>query len=216
MSRVLITLGPTRERIDDVRFISNASSGKMGLALAREALSRGHDVTIISGPVTEAYPPAAAILPAMSARDMLAATLDALEKTPHDLVIATAAVADYTAESITEGKISSGRKRLQVVLTPTKKITAEVKRRFPSLPVVAFKAESNLSSADLRKKAMQKISRERLNLIVANDISKHPMGAESSEYTVYTPKGNAILTTPGDKSVIAAALWDVFERYLRL
>ncbi len=216
MARILITLGPTRERIDDVRYITNASSGRMGLALAREALRRGHDVTIVSGPISEPCPEDARVIRVESAREMLEATLEVLEGTPHDLFVATAAVGDYAPVDAGKGKIPSGEGSLTLLLAPTKKITAEVKKRFPALPVVAFKAESGVSAAELRERALKKVRSEGLDLVVANDVKLHPMGEEDSAITLYDLKGATLAAASGKKEELARTFWDALEESYRL
>ena len=112
--KVLITLGPTQEPIDEVRYITNASSGKMGAALAREAINRGHKTTIVAGPVAIELPMNAKIIRVRTAKEMTDESLKELEH-GYDVLVSTAAIADYSPE-FCSGKIKSGGGDLTLTL----------------------------------------------------------------------------------------------------
>ena len=203
--RILITAGPTQEPIDDVRFITNASSGRMGLALARAAVKEGHKVTVVLGPVAvQPRLKKAKIINVRTAAEMADAVLSELAK-GFDLFIATAAVGDYTPEKTTRGKISSGEGML-LQLKPTKKITDIAKKKFPSVFVAAFKAEFGVSKKELIKRAHSKLLNEKLDVIVANDIGRNRMGSLENKVYVINRNGKVLELGPEKKSVLARRL----------
>ena len=127
-TRLLITAGPTREVLDPVRFLSNRSSGKMGLALARQALRRGAAVTLVCGPISLSPPQGAHVVPVVSAGEMLAAVEEHLEAS--DAVIMTAAVADFRPTTAHPGKIKkSGREKMVLEMEATPDILREISRK---------------------------------------------------------------------------------------
>ena len=120
--KVLVTAGPTREALDPVRFITNHSTGKMGYAIARQAMLRGADVTLISGPVHIAPPPFVSVIPVVSAEDMFQAVSEHHKE--QEMIIKTAAVADYTPSEVQEEKIKKSGDGISVELSRTKDILA--------------------------------------------------------------------------------------------
>ena len=161
---VLITAGGTREYIDPVRFISNASSGKMGYALARAALRAGHRVTLITAPVALKPPVAAEVVPVESAAQMF----EAVKKhfTSCDCLIMAAAVADYTPAEPAEHKIKKTAAQLTLTLKPTADILRWAGRnKRPHQIVVGFALEDT----DLRDCAEKKLRSKSLDMIVANE-----------------------------------------------
>ena len=177
--RILITAGPTREAIDPVRYISNHSSGKMGYALAEACQEAGGEVTLISGPVCLAAPPRVRIIPIESARDMLSACRQALgdaEPSPYDLFIAAAAVADYRPAVLAEQKLKKGEADLsRVDLIENPDILATIAQEYSTLKVVGFAAETDR----VREYALKKLAAKKLDMIIANDVSKHDTGFNS-------------------------------------
>ncbi|WP_110675210.1 bifunctional phosphopantothenoylcysteine decarboxylase/phosphopantothenate--cysteine ligase CoaBC [Salinicola sp. RZ23] len=174
--RVVITAGPTREALDPVRYLSNHSSGKMGYALAAACAARGAQVTLVSGPVALATPPGVARVDVLSACEMLAAVEAAL---PCELFIGCAAVADYRAASVAEHKLKKGDDTsgmtLELVRNPD--IVATVAARSERPFCVGFAAETQA----LETHAGDKLSRKRLDLIVANDVSQAGLGFGSDD-----------------------------------
>ncbi len=175
--RFLITAGPTQEPIDDVRYITNPSSGKMGVALAEEALGRGHSVTLVCGPINVDTPDDAVVFRVRTADEMIDKTLEIASE--HDVLISAAAIADYRPKK-KDGKIKSG-KPLVIKLTPTRKLTRLARSMFPKLFVVAFKAEHGVSGGNLVDIARKKLLEENLDLIIANDVSKGVFGSDENE-----------------------------------
>lgn len=208
--KVLITLGPTEEPIDAVRFISNASSGKMGAALAREAIKRGCEVTLVSGPVNIRLPENARILRVKTAKDMISTSLNELQDN-YDLLISTAAIADYMPVKPVDEKIKSGGKNLVIELMPTPKLTREVRVNHPDLFIVAFKAEYGLSEGELIERARSKLREDHLNLVVANDLKKNGFGSDSTKVTIITKRGVFHLSRD-TKENIAKGTWEAIDK----
>ncbi|PID99978.1 MAG: bifunctional phosphopantothenoylcysteine decarboxylase/phosphopantothenate--cysteine ligase CoaBC [Thiothrix nivea] len=164
-TRVLITAGPTREAIDPVRFLTNRSSGKMGYAIATAAAELGAEVTLVSGPVALDKPPGVTRLNVESAEDMLHATRQQAQQA--DILIATAAVADYAPAQVAEHKIKKSSELLQLEMTRTTDILATVSKEFPQLFTVGFAAETR----DLLNYARGKLERKGVRMIAANSVA---------------------------------------------
>jgi phosphopantothenoylcysteine decarboxylase/phosphopantothenate--cysteine ligase len=214
--RVLVTAGPTYEDVDPVRFVGNRSSGRMGFALADEARRRGARVTIVAGP-TRVEPPAAdAVVRVRSAAEMHAAVV--AEAASADVVIMAAAVADYTPADPAPQKIAKGDAPLTLTLRRTPDILGELgdmrARLGTATPLlVGFAAETH----DVIARARDKRRRKKLDLIVANDISRTDRGfeAETNAVTIIGPDDEAEIPLQS-KIDVAAAILDrveaLFER----
>lgn len=177
--RVLITAGPTRERIDAVRFLSNRSTGKMGYALAEAAHAMGHDVTLVSGPVSLAAPEGVRLVRVESAREMAEAVLAASPKM--GLVIMAAAVADYRPVTAFAGKLKKQPGNLVLELERTEDILASLgARKRPGQILVGFAAETD----DLIANAAGKLAKKNLDWIAANDVSRSDIGFGSPDNAV--------------------------------
>jgi phosphopantothenoylcysteine decarboxylase/phosphopantothenate--cysteine ligase len=175
--KITITAGPTWEAIDPVRFISNRSSGKMGLALAQRALIRGADVSLILGPTTLDPPPGADCVRVETAREMADAALKAAEGA--DIFIAAAAVADYTPARPRSAKMKKKKESLKLDLKPTTDILASLGKR-PGRPfLIGFAAETG----DPVPKGKRKLKSKKADLMVANDVSRpdSAFGADQNE-----------------------------------
>ena len=198
--RILITSGPTQEAIDDVRFLTNRSSGKMGLALVRAALLLGGDVTVVSGPVGVTYPRDAKVQFVKSAQQMLDACLPLAPDA--DWIVGCAAVADYRPKSPISGKIRRSEANLQVELVPNPDIIASL-AKVTNGQVVGFAAEPS-SELDFARK---KVSEKGLKAIVANDVSRGDIGfgADSNELTLLFADGKRMEC--GVRSKLLCALW---------
>jgi phosphopantothenoylcysteine decarboxylase/phosphopantothenate--cysteine ligase len=208
---VVITLGPTQEPIDSIRYITTGSSGKMGCALAKEAVRRGHKVTIVAGPIGIDLPDKTNNIRVRSASEMTEKTLAELEKGA-DILISSAAIADYTPAKREEGKIKSGIKGLRIDLMPTKKLTHEARKRFPELYIAAFKAEHSIPYEELIRRAENKLKKEDLDLIAANDIGENAFGSDMSEVTVLDRSGIVRRTGKETKERIAKKILDIIEK----
>ncbi|MHB1315641.1 MAG: bifunctional phosphopantothenoylcysteine decarboxylase/phosphopantothenate--cysteine ligase CoaBC [Christensenellales bacterium] len=172
--RLLVTAGPTRERLDPVRFISNFSSGKMGYALAEAAAKRGASVVLVSGPVSLDAPYNVERITVESTQDMFEAVNSRFESC--DIVIKAAAPADYSPGSCSEQKIKKDDNGMVLQLQRTVDILAELgKRKTPKQVLVGFAAETQ----DLEKYATEKLKNKNLDMIVANDVLMEGAGFDS-------------------------------------
>jgi phosphopantothenoylcysteine decarboxylase/phosphopantothenate--cysteine ligase len=183
---VLVTGGPTREYIDAIRFITNPSSGKMGVAVAQEAAARGAKVTLIYGVGMTSEPPLdMKCVPVVTAEDMMNAVLNDLKTCHCNIFVGTAAVSDYTPVNKVDTKIPSGQKGLIIQLKPQPRIVQAVKDESPDTFVIGFKAEYNVPEPDLIDRAYKRVKEVGLDLIVANDVSKQGVGFSTDTNEVY-------------------------------
>ena len=207
MARILLTAGPTRAFIDDVRYLTNASSGRMAVALAAAALARGHEVTIVSGPVQVAYPRQARVVPVTTTAEMLSAALAELPSC--DGVIAAAAPCDFEPLVQASGKIPRQGDGLTLKLRPTPDVIATLASQAPSDRwFVAFALEPG---ADPRR-AFEKIEAKRCDLIVVNDLSA--MEGQKTAVTVYDRRHEAVGSRAGTKRAVAGWLIRLLENRL--
>jgi phosphopantothenoylcysteine decarboxylase/phosphopantothenate--cysteine ligase len=214
---VLVTGGPTREYIDAVRFISNASSGKMGIAVAQEAAARGAKVTLVYGIGMTSEPPLdVKCIPVVTADDMMNAVLNEMKRCHCNIFVATAAVSDYTPVQKVDTKIPSGQKGLTIQLKPQPRIVQAVKDESPDTFVIGFKAEYNVPESELIDRAYKRIKDVGLNLIVANDVSKQGVGfsADTNEVYVIDQDRQVTHVTLAPKRDVANRIFDIaMERY---
>jgi len=198
---IVVTSGPTEEPIDDVRFLTNRSSGKMGAAVARAALLMGARVTVIAGPQAAALPLTATVHPVKTANQMLEKALQVSEDA--DWIIGVAAVADYRPESATSGKLRRSEDALTLRLIPNPDIIATLAAARPKARVIAFAAEPD---ADISV-AREKIVKKGVFAIAANDISRNDIGfgSENNELTLIRADGKP--QSSGKRSKLSAALW---------
>ena len=198
---VLITAGPTREKIDPVRYLTNRSSGRMGYALAEAALRRGARVLLVSGPTALTPPGAAEVTRVDSAEEMRQAVLKLLAQAT--IVIKTAAVSDYRPKSAASQKIKrSGPMTLE--LEPTVDILSEIARSKQSQLIIGFAAETQNALENARKKLASKS----LDAIVVNDVSREGVGFESDRNAV------TIITPHEVVEVPETTKWEVAQRVL--
>jgi len=198
---VLITAGPTREKIDPVRYLTNRSSGRMGYALAEAALRRGARVLLVSGPAALTPPDAAEITRVESAEQMREAVLKLLPQAT--IVIKTAAVSDYRPKHTASQKIK-GKGALTLELEPTTDILAEIARKKDSQIIIGFAAETE----NALENARQKLSSKTLDAIVANDVSREGVGFDSDRNAV------TIITHDDVIEVPESTKWEVAQRVL--
>jgi len=209
--QVLITAGPTYEDIDPVRYVGNRSSGRMGVALAEEAIRRGAEVTLVAGPISVPLPAAQQVVRVRSAAEMHEAVMARAAEA--DVVIMAAAVADYTLQAKAGQKMPKGDGPLSLTLTRTKDILAELGSMRAAMggrrPVlVGFAAETE----DVVRKARDKRARKGVDLVVANDVSQPDRGfdATSNAVTVVAASGETVVPLQA-KSGVAAAILDAVE-----
>jgi phosphopantothenoylcysteine decarboxylase/phosphopantothenate--cysteine ligase len=205
--RVVVTAGPTCEPIDPVRTITNRSSGKMGYALAAAARRRGATVTLISGPTRLPAPTGVEMVAVETAGDMRQAVLARIEKAT--LLVMAAAVADFRPRSVQPGKIKKGSAPLTIELVPTEDILTEVAGRRGDVFVVGFAAETDR----VVERASDKLKAKRLDLIVANDVSRPDIGfgADDNEVTMIDRAGGVTPIPRLPKSVVADRILDRIE-----
>lgn len=170
--KILVTAGPTREPIDPVRFISNRSSGKMGYAIARAAHSRGHDVTLVSGPVSIPAPAGVRLVEVISAADMLRAVLENMEWC--DALVMAAAVCDWRPTAPCSVKIRKDDFRGPLLMERTPDILKTVSEMKGERTFVGFAAETGNPVPG----AERKLTSKKLDLVVANDVSRTDSGFE--------------------------------------
>jgi phosphopantothenoylcysteine decarboxylase/phosphopantothenate--cysteine ligase len=198
---VLITAGPTREKIDPVRYLTNRSSGRMGYALAEAALRRGARVLLVSGPTTLIPPGGAEVTRVESAEQMRQAVLKLLSEAT--IVIKTAAVTDYRPKSAAEQKIKR-KGTLSLDLEPTADILAEVARSKGSQLIIGFAAETENVLENARKKLVSKS----LDAIVVNDVSREGVGFDSDRNAVTIITHSEVIEVP------ETTKWEVAQRVL--
>ena len=175
--RLLITAGPSIEYIDTVRIITNMSSGKMGLELAKDAYLRGAKVTLILGKTSLDIPNEIRVMKVETTREMYDAVMDELSNDEYDVFIGAAAPVDYTPSKKVDVKIDSREhKTLSLDLVTTPKIIEGVRKKSKKIFLVAFKAEYHLSNEDLINKARRYANKLGLDIVVANDLSREGVG----------------------------------------
>lgn len=179
--KILITAGPTREKIDPVRYISNRSSGKMGFSIAEAARDAGGLVSIISGPVSLETPNEVDRINVESADEMLKEVDKAINN--FDLFISTAAVSDFKPEEYENQKIKKQKKanNLNLELIKNQDILKSVSENKGDLKVIGFAAETQ----NIIENAKKKLKEKNLDLIIANDVSDDSIGFDSDENEVY-------------------------------
>lgn len=203
--RVLVSAGPTQEKIDPVRYISNRSSGKMGYAIAEAARRRGASVTLVSGPVSIAAATGVDVVPVESAAEMKAAMEAALATA--DIVVMCAAVADYRVMEPAERKIKKTAEDLSLKLVRNPDILEGLGRAKSSRQVlVGFAAETH----DVVAYAAEKLRRKNADLFVANDVSRGDIGfgAEENEVQLLFADGATRKIEKASKIRIASAILD--------
>jgi phosphopantothenoylcysteine decarboxylase/phosphopantothenate--cysteine ligase len=199
---IVITAGPTREAIDPVRYISNHSSGKMGYSLAIQALALGAQVTLVSGPVDIPAPIGCTVIQVQSAVDMHTAVMHAVQHSC-DIFIACAAVADYRVADIANQKIKKDNDEMTLTLVKNPDILADVAALSNPPFTLGFAAETH----DVERYARGKLTRKKLNMIAANDVSQPGIGFNQSDnaLTVFTADTQIVLPQQ-DKLALAKQL----------
>lgn len=201
--RLLITAGPTREPIDPVRFLSNRSSGRMGYALAEAACEAGHEVVLISGPVTISAPDGVTLIKVETAREMFAAVQTHLSGC--DAAIFSAAVADYRPVQVGTQKMKKTADKLTLELERTEDILGSARSKLGFCGfLVGFAAETE----NLIEHAQEKLTRKGCDMIVANDVSQAGIGFDSveNEVTLCLPGGRTLHLPRQSKAALARDL----------
>ena len=206
MARILITSGPTRQYLDPVRYLTNASSGRMGRALAEAALALGHDVVVVSGPVEVSYPSNARIVSVVSTEDMLAAAAAEFESC--DGLIGAAAPCDYRPVRVESHKIAKTGQPIDLHLVETDDVVATLGRRKEQRWVVGFALETD----DHRLRALAKLERKYCDLMISN--GPQAISSLENEVEVITPEGEVLATLAGAKEHVAAEILKIIDRRL--
>jgi phosphopantothenoylcysteine decarboxylase/phosphopantothenate--cysteine ligase len=200
----LITAGGTREYLDPVRYITNASSGRMGYALAQAAIAAGHSVTLISAPTTLTPPKRAKVVPVVSAADMFNAVKKAFKQC--DGLIMAAAVSDYTPVEKSKVKRKKEKGILTLRLKPTEDILAWAGKNKKKQFVVGFALEDRNLKANANKKLISKNA----DMIIAN--APTVIGKTQSEVLIKTPQSNW-LNLKGSKDNLAVAIMELIDSF---
>lgn len=207
MVHILITSGPTRQYIDPVRYLTNASSGKMGSCLAAACLELGHRVTIVSGPVTVEYPSQAEVIPVSTTDEMLAESIRIFPEV--DGVIGAAAPCDYTPVIVADRKIKKTGHGLTLDLQETPDVIATLGAGKTDLQwVVGFALETD----DQRFRALTKLEAKCCDLIVLNGPSA--MNSPDNNIEVIDPEGRVISSFSGCKADVATRILQTIESTL--
>lgn len=181
--KILISAGPTVEPIDDVRFISNHSSGRMGVALASKALAAGHEVTVVHGPLQVNPLSSGNWIAVKTTQDMLEAL--SIQVPSHDVVILSAAVCDMRPKRV-EGKLDK-QDLTTLEMEPTPDIAATIGENFPNI----FKVVYSLESERKPERSLMKLKKKKANWVVCNELPS--MGADQSQFCVLNKEGEEIV-----------------------
>lgn len=207
MARILITSGPTRQYLDPVRYITNASSGRMGSALAAAALDGGHEVVIISGPVSVSYPSQAELIQVVTTDEMLSAAVETFRSC--DGAIGAAAPCDYMPRVVQTQKISKTGQPLTIELIETADVVATLGQNKRSDQwVVGFALETE----DQRFRAIVKLERKHCDLMVSN--GPGAIDATQNDVELLDPDGNVLASIQGAKEDVARAIMQQIEARL--
>lgn len=216
--RVLVTAGPTREFLDPVRFLTNASSGRMGVAIAREAFFRGADVTLVHGPISRSLLPRyLRKISVTTTEEMCSAVVEELKRFRYDVVILAGAPSDFRFKDVSKTKVDSNVGVIGVTLVSTPKISKEVREFYKGL-LVGFAAETAYGDLSiLREKAIRKLQDRGFDLIVANDVTYTDSGFDSefNEVTIVGADGHEKHISKTHKGLIARELLDVVRDLLK-
>ena len=208
---IIVTAGPTVESIDPMRYITNRSTGKMGYSIAKEAIERGADITLITGP-TNLTPPQnlKKLVKIESAKDMYEAVLENLDE--NDVVIKSAAVADYKPKNYSNKKIKKSDDDLVIELDRNKDIAQEIGKIKNNKILVGFAAETN----DLIENASLKIKKKNLDFIVANDLTKEGagFGVDTNIVKIIDKEGNITEYPKMKKEEVANIILDKIKELL--
>jgi phosphopantothenoylcysteine decarboxylase/phosphopantothenate--cysteine ligase len=206
MARILITSGPTRQYLDPVRYLTNASSGRMGAALAEAALELGHEVIVVSGPVEVKYPPATDVIPVISTEEMMEACRKVFADC--DGLIGAAAPCDYRPVHIQPNKIAKTGEPLELHLIETDDIVATLGAEKDTRWVVGFALETE----DHRLRALAKLERKHCDLMVSNGVEA--MHSLDNQVEILDPAGTVLRQVSGTKLEVAREILAVISKRL--
>lgn len=205
--KILITAGPTREYLDDVRYLSNASSGRMGYAMAQAALDAGHEVVLVSGPVDLKPPTGCDVWHVVTTEQMRDAANQAFPTC--DGVIAAAAVCDYKPLIRTPGKMTKTGEPISIELIETDDVLAQLGNVREHRWVVGFALEAE----NARENALQKLRAKNCDVVILN--SPQAIGSETNDVQLLDENGETLLHLKGHKSEISRSLIDWIADHLQ-
>lgn len=202
---VLVSAGGTYEAIDPIRGITNRSSGKMGIEIAKEAFIRGADVTLLEGEVSVPVPHSLNSIKAVSSNEMKEKAMEIIND--YDVFVSAAAVSDFSPSVVEKSKISSSQE-LELKLKPAIKIINQIKKKNPGIFLVGFKAEYGVPEEQLIESSQNQIENSGADLVVANDVSVEGAGFGSDKNQVIFVDPEAQKIPLSTKKEIAGLLWD--------
>ena len=208
--KILVTAGPTFEAIDPVRFIGNHSSGKMGFAIAKDFYERGADVTIISGPTNQSSPPQIKRLNVVSAKEMYEACLNIYNDM--DVIVMSAAVADYTVSHPAKEKIKKNESELTITLEKTIDILKSLgETKKDNQVLVGFALETNHE----KENAIQKLQLKKADMIILNSLNDAGagFGYDTNKISIFDKKGNEFLFELKSKKEAASDIVNAIYKY---
>jgi len=206
MARILITSGPTRQYLDPVRYLTNASSGRMGRALAESVLAAGHQVVVVSGPVEVVYPPAAEVHPVISTEEMLEVCQRLFPDC--DGAIGVAAPCDYRPLKVATGKINKTGEPLQLQLIETPDVVATLGASKQGQWLVGFALETD----DHRLRALAKLEKKSCDLMILN--GPQAMNALDTRVEIIDPAGTVVESLAGSKEHVAEGIFRTIQQRL--
>jgi phosphopantothenoylcysteine decarboxylase/phosphopantothenate--cysteine ligase len=213
--RVLVTAGSTVEYIDPIRVITNTSSGKMGIAIAKEAERMGATVTLVYGHGSEQANGRAVRV--STSEEMHRAVISELSSKKYDVVIMAAAVADFTPAKTSDKKIDTRGGKLELSLVATRKIIDEVKKKSKDAFLVAFKADYNVTDSALIEKAHKKLHESGADIVVANDLGMKgsEAGSDTSEVFVVDKRNRVVHLPLESKAAVARKLLEIIAKSVK-
>lgn len=199
MAKILITSGPTRQFLDPVRYLTNASSGRMGSALAQAAIDAGHEVTVVSGPVSVDYPVKASVVDVTTTDEMLAAVQQLFPR--FDGLIGAAAPCDYMPRKVKQEKIAKSGTPIQLELVETADVVASVAQtKRTDQWVVGFALETE----DQRFRAIVKMQKKCCDMMVSN--GPGAIDSTINDVEILSADGETLAKISGDKQIVAMAI----------
>jgi phosphopantothenoylcysteine decarboxylase/phosphopantothenate--cysteine ligase len=212
MARILITSGPTRQYLDPVRYLTTASIGRMGRALAEAAIAAGHEVVIVSGPVEVTYPTAARVVPVVSTEEMLDAARR--EFPACDGVIGVAAPCDYRPVRVEEQKIAKTGEPLHLHLIETPDILTTLGQDRTAAGSKQWLVGFALETDDRRYRALVKLQKKNCDLVVSN--GPEAMNSTMNDVEILDRNGETAATFRGEKDDVARKIFEVIaDRLIR-
>lgn len=207
--KVLVTAGPTRESLDPVRFLSNRSTGKMGYAIAKMAMLRGADVTLVSGPVNIPAPPFVKVINVESAHQMFEAVRDAAPE--QDIIIKSAAVADYRPMTVAEDKIKKTDSDMSI---PLERTTDIIKYLGEHKPEGQFICGFSMETKDMLENSSAKLVKKNMDMIVANNVKDEGAGfaTDTNKVVMITRDGMKDLPLMSKEDVADSLLTEIMSR----